>query len=241
MRRPGRGIQQLPPHRLQWSGQSDLLPLQGPTSQILSLGPGEEKQLAWEPVDRQQCEIEIRARMIAVQATLGDVPVVRFAAEFGHGDAVWKVPQPALALISGTPFVGFGVPARGMVHRLNSREFRIAFTNAGLITGAALPGVTLQVTILPTVGGVQPPRWPLATFAGPAVGGVLQPFPMDATQWKVMGADGLPPVAAGSVVFTGIAGALIGPVAWATVDDWVEIPHDAVGWVPSAAIWAVYR
>ena len=226
--------------RLPFTGERAVMPLRGPTSQVLSLASGEEKSLSWDPQDRRQVEIEIRARIMAAQAPVGSIPLVRWAIEYGHGDATWQLPTPQFPVIAGTQVEDPTLPARGMVFRLNARQFRIRFRNAGLLTLAPLPNVVVQVTILPTVGGMQEPLEVRSTLAGPVVAGRMQPFPMGAREWQLVGADGLAP-GAGTVILQGIAGALIGPVAFASFAAWEPIAHEAVGWLASAPVWAVYR
>lgn len=222
------------------SESASLLKLRGPASQILTLLDGETKRVSWEPADRRQLEIEIRARIIACDLAVGLVPVVKWSAELAHGDAVWLEPTPALQQIAGTPMQPYTLPARGMVWRTNPREFRLDFRNAGALTGQPMGRCVVQVSILPCNGQGRV-LYPYEHESGLAVGNVVQPFPMGAREWMVVDSDGTPLAGPGGVVFVGVAGALFGPVPWAQLNPWLPIPHDAVGWIPSAPAWAVYR
>lgn len=225
--------------KLPYSGAESVLKLRGPASQIIELATLQGKGLAWEPQMRSQLEIEIRARIIATDLTIGLIPVVTWTDELAHGELVWAEPFPALAQIAGTPMVDHTLPARGMVFRTNAREYRINFTNRGTLTGAPMGRCVVQVSILPC-SGQDIPRYPREHVAY-SPGTVIQPFPMAAHEWQVTDADGTPMTGAGGVVFVGIAGALFGPVPWNVLDPWLPIPHDAVGWIPSTTVWAQYR
>ena len=172
--------------------------------------------------------------------TIGEIPKVQWWCEFGHGDAVWRQPPPALAQIAGTPMEDYSLPARGMVWRTNSREFRIGFRNRNSLGAGTLTNCTLQVSILPCCGQ-SPPLYPRANEPGIPIGGVVQPFPMEANEWKLTDAEGRPLTIAGGVTLVGIAGALFGPLLYTEVQEWLPIPFDAVGYQPADLVWAAFR
>lgn len=219
--------------------------LRGPASQNLNLeGSGlvaiGHQVLAWEPDNREANEIEIRARMLSTDAIIGSIPVVRWFSEIGHGDAVWREPQPALPIVQGTPITEYSLPARGMVWRTTSREFRIGFRLQGVLAGPAPTKATIQVTILPGWGLLWP-TYPYQHIVFPTAG-IVTGFPMTAREWRLTDAVGRPLApAAVSVTFVGIVGALFGVSDGALFDDWRPLPHDAVGFSASAPCFVSYR
>jgi len=220
------------------TGGAARVKLRGPMSQQFTLADTTRLQLAWEPQHRSQHEIEVRGRIIATDAVIGTRPLCRWSAELAHGDAVWTDPQPAIQQIAGTPMLAYSMPARGFVFRTNAREFRLAVQNAGDTLGGVVTRMDVLLSILPC-SGMHIPVYPRSDIGIPAAG-VIRPFPIGATEWKLSTDAGLP-LAAGGVVLTGIAGALIGPIAGPAAADWIPIAHDAVGWTPDSTMYAHYR
>jgi len=214
--------------------------LRSPVSQLLDLQGTGQVLLAWEPDDHGAAEVEVRARIVGTSAGLGDIPIVRWSTVTSHGDSAWTEPQPALALVAGTPMLEYSLPARGMSWRVTSREFRIAFRNQGLITGAPLTQSTIHVSFLPGWGAFSP-LYPYQHIALP-VGGVQQPFPITAREWKLTDFVGLPlaPAAVG-ILFVGVMGALFGATDGAAFADFRPIPHDAAAFVAGSLVYASYR
>jgi len=222
---------------LPFVGSRSRVRLKGPSSQILSLGPDTAETFEWAPDDRSQMEVEVRARIIAAEGPPGDIPIVEWRDELGHGDLVVREPHPALAQISGTPIQAFNLPARGMLWRTNARQLRITLRNAGTIVGASLANVTVEVSVLPC-SGMKVPQYPYSHFA---VAGLLHPMPWAAKEWRLTDVAGSPVGAGPGVLFTGIMGALFGATPQSDYADWQPIPHDAVGFVPDAGTWAAFR
>lgn len=215
--------------------------LRGPSSQRLELQGVGEKIYAWEPVDRTQCEVEIRARLTSCNGVLGCRPILSMRVEISHGKTVWREPPEPFNIVAGTPIVQYNVPARGGVWRLNVREFRIAFRNGGVAAGPAWTVGEVDVSIQPA-SCVEPPRFPRAHHAFPVAPTRVQPFPMEATEWRACDERGLPlAIGAVAILFAGSVGALFGITDGAAFADWNPIPHDAVGWVGSANHYAAFR
>lgn len=230
-----------------YAGAESKLGLRGPSGQILRLAPtGKTLQIAWETLERRQCEVEIRARMVEAQGTgdpppLGLIPIVRMRAELGHGKVVWRDPSDPFAIIAGAAFQHYSLPARGAVWRLNVREFRLAFTLLPPLSGADFASVSVQVSVQPCLG-MPLPLFPYADLAFPVGPTIQHAFPMEAREWRLADATGLPlaPAAVG-ITFAGINGALFGPIDGASVADYRPIPHEAAGWLPTFPTWAYYR
>lgn len=224
------------------SGSAHVMPRRGPTGMVLRLRgtTGSEQHIEWAPVDRRQCEVEIRARLMSCNCALAQIPIVRVKTELGHAEATWTEPPALFAIVAGTPVQRPSLPARGAVWRLNVRELRLTFYNAGVVAGAPWTEGDLQVTIQPAAA-MQLPTYPYQDIAFP-VAAVQHLFPMEAREWRLTDVVGLPVApAAVSVIPTGSAGALLGAVDAAAVADFRPIPHDAVGWVASARVYAAYR
>ena len=217
--------------------------MNGPASQNLILqGDALENSiiLAYEPKNKEAAELEIRARLVAADGAIGEIPVVRWFTETSHGDAVWREPQPTFPIVSGTPVLSYSLPARGMTWRTAARQWRIGFRNQSMITGAPLLLSTVQVTVLP-VWGAWVDRYPYTHLALP-VAGVVQPYPLTAREWRLRDAFGLPlALGAASIIQNGLLGALFGPTDGALFSDFSPIPHDAAGWAADVPVYAEYQ
>ena len=214
--------------------------LRGPSALRLKLQGMGAVQLAWEPEDRRQAEVEIRARLVSCDGVIGTRPILRMRAELGHGKSVWSEPPTPFTVVAGSPIVRYVVPARGGLWRLNVRELRLIFQNGGAIGGPLWTEGEVDVSIQPC-SGMQPPHFPRSHLAFP-VAGVVQPFPIEATEWRACDERGLPlALGAVAVLFAGSAGALFGISDASLFADWNPIPKDAVGWGASAAHWAAFR
>lgn len=223
------------------STSDGVIKLRGPSGLRMKIEGTGEQIFAWEPEGRDQCEIEIRARLMSCNGVLGCRPILRMRAEIGHGKLVWTTPPAPFQLVAGTPIVAHDVPARGGLWRINAREFRIAFRNGGVIAGPAWTVGEVEVSIQPACGQIVP-RFPHAHVAFPVAPTRVQPFPMEATEWRACDERGLPlAVAAVAILFAGPCGAIFGISDGALFADWHPIPHDAVGWVASAPHFAAFR
>lgn len=220
-----------------------------PSSQQFKLsGSGEASgvSLMWQPEGREAFEIEVRARIMGNIGAVEDIPVIRWKTELGAGSAVWKEPFPVRTPpVTGSP--GFAIPARGMVWRTASRQFRISFFSDNTQSGNPLTEATLQVTMLPVWSGQTPDAWAYgdtAQFGILAAGGAVSPFPMAAREWLVQTMVGVPYAAgANAMAFVGVNGTVFGPGSDAAdYADWRPIPFDAAGWAAVLpATYAAYR
>lgn len=220
-----------------------LIKLAGPGSQELNVqGAVQATVFAWEPKTRSAHELDVRARIVDAGGVLGDIPVVRWFSEIGHGDAVDRDPEPAFPIVAGTLMQNYSLPARGMSWRTPARQFRIGFQNISMLTGAPLTRTKIKVSVLP-VWGAYTGVFPYQTLQGPVVAGVQFPFPLTAREFKLTDAFGLP-LALGvvTVIFIGLLGALFGPVDGSFYADWRPIPHDAVAFgAGPGSSYAAYR
>jgi len=165
---------------------------------------------------------------------------VRWFTETGHGNDVWREPAYPLPVIGGTRSVEYSLPARGMVWRSASRQFRIGFRNAGTITGGVVDQTIVQVTVLP-VYGAKSPTYPYQHLAQPGAA-IQQVFPMTAREWRLRDSTGLPiAVGAISITFVGALGALFGPVDASLLSEYTSLPHDAAAWLTDSLVYADYR
>jgi hypothetical protein len=239
------------------AGTLEQVPLRGPTGLLLTIGPEPTAtvgpagvpqlspsvvQIAWEPEDRRQCEVEIRARLMGCNCLIGQRPIVRFRVELGHAEQVWTEPPAPFGQVAGAPLQEHSLPARGAIWRLNVRELRLQFRNAGVIGGG--PGWSrgeLQVSIQPCVGQ-HVPTLPWSSYVVPVVPSSPHLLPLEAREWKLMDVRGLP-LAAGAVgiVLVGPAGALLAALDGALLFDWTPIPHEASGWTTDAPHWVAFR
>lgn len=225
--------------------------LDAPSSQTLILKGSEVAALAagtvagwvdfnWTPQDKGASEVEIRARIVSTSAVLGIEPIVRWYAEFGHGDQTWRDPTPVLPSIAGSPYLDYGLPGRGMSWRITARQFKIGFRTQGTLGGAAVAETRIQVSALPGWGAF----WPVYPYQQLAVpfSAVQQPFPITAREWRLQTLTGVA-IAPGAIAITliGINGGLIAVVDAALFAEYRPIPHLAAGWVAAAACEAAYR
>lgn len=226
---------------MQVQGGRSAVELSGPSSQILRFSTGMTLPFSWAPVDRRQCEVELRARMVGVSSdALGAVPVVRWRMQLGHGRSVWPEPPPVPAFIAGSPMHEYTLPARGMILRLNVRELKLLLRLAPPIGGPDIASVDVELSVQPC-WGMLVPQVPYAHWAL-AGAGFQQPHPMEAREWRLTDLAGLPlaPGAVG-IVQLGIAGALFGAADGASYADYRPVPHDAAGWTCDADCYAYYR
>jgi hypothetical protein len=224
---------------LPYTGSQSTIKLRGQCGLVLSLEGSGEKQIAWEPEDRRVTDVEIRARVISCNAAFGQFPQFHYTVKLGHGEVVWTLPNPMLQVLSGERMRPWSLPARGMTLRLNARELYMPFTIGAPIAGPPVTKAAIQVSIHPVCG----PR-PLTNYQHFAqiLGTTVQPFPMDATEWRVYGFDGLavPPATIG-IIPVGLCSAFGVLIDANALSDWKPIPHDAVGWKPGGACFASYR
>ncbi len=213
--------------------------LQGNPGSVLDLVAGANRIQEWNPADRRVHDLELRAQMTSCSGAIGQIPVIRWSLEIGHGDVTYSSPAPTDPVISGTPILDYTLPARGLVLRLSARVLRAKFRLDPPIAGPAIATAKVQVSIQPALGPV--PVFPYQHLANPFAG-VRQPFSPDHREWKLHDATGQPlaPLAV-AITPVGSLGALLGPVDGALFADWTPIPHDATAWQASAAHWASFR
>ncbi len=223
-----------------------VIELNGPSSQLLTLqGSGASgaigfEVLAWDPKDHGATEMEVRARITSTSAALGIEPIVRWFMEIGHGDATLREATPVLPIIVGSPYLDYGLPARGMSWRVTARQFRIGFRCQGSLGGAPITETKVQVSVLPGWGAFSP-RYPYTHLALPFTA-QQQQFPITAREFKMTDLAGLPlALAAVSTTLVGINGGLLSVQDGALYADWTPIPYLAAGIVCSAVCELAYR
>jgi hypothetical protein len=215
------------------------LKVRQPSSAVLEIPPGGSKDFHFEPWDRDVLELEIRARIIGGGFTLGHVPRVRLTWSIGHGKSVWTEPPPNMPIIIGSPTVPFTLPARGLCTRIATRELHVTIANEGPLAGAPA-AIRVELSAQPVLCSQRPTL--IRELGAFPVAGRIQPYPCEASEFRLCDVVGLP-LAAAAVAITpvGIFGALLGVADGAGYADWRPIPHDAIGYVASAAHYAQFR
>lgn len=224
-------------------GARSQLPLRAPSSIVLEIPLTGEKTFSWEPKQRDAAEVEVRARILAATGlVLGQIPIVRMLWAIGHGKSVWTEPPPNQPIIVGSPTLPFTLPARGVCTRLSTRELQVTFRFQGLLSGVAPVGssVKVEISCQPVLCSTRPTL--IHELGAFPVAGVIQPFPVEASEWRLSDDIGLPLLlGAVAVIPVGIYGALLGVADGSAYADWRPIPHDAIGWVGSAVHYAQFR
>jgi hypothetical protein len=219
-----------------------VISLRGPVAQVLTLKSTEPLVLDWQPENKEAGEIELRARMIGVVPPTIGIPIVRWSTETGHGDMVWREPQPNLPNISIEPSEPFTLPGRGMLFRTSARQFRITMFTEGGALGGVITESAIRVSVNPCWGE----RWEASPYSDSIrkVGvGQIVAMPIHAREWRLSGVSGLPvPIGGTDVRLLSLTGFVIALEDAALYADWAPIPHDVASYQPvTGAVFAHYR
>lgn len=207
----------------QWSAQTAAgrQPFDGPLSQTLQCAPKGTFSLTSE--DGAVLDLELRMRCVASNATLGQIPLLELALEYGHGDASFSAVASPLPVISGAPPQPIAIPARGYVQRLSARWVRVQVLAAGILGGA--PGgdaATVRVSVQPVLASQLAP----IVYQQPVRG--LTAYPMAAREWRIRDFSGQPFAAAAvTLAPLGLSGNLLPLIDAALLADWTPIPFYA--------------
>jgi hypothetical protein len=221
---------------LRYGGGSEIQ-LRGPSAQILTLQGDGPQTIQWAPEDYRGLDVEMRVEILDWLPFVQEQspPDVRFQLQFGHGRQTYSLPQfPGIlaGFTAGAPFYSYSVPARGYVHRMTSREIKMLVMQPSRVDGGdPYPTVRVAVSYMPT-SGMAHNSMPLVHYSG--LGTVnLQPFPIEAREWRISNLNGAPFAAlAATVNFLDPSLAFVagGSVDAASLADWTPIPMLALFW-----------
>jgi hypothetical protein len=231
---------------LVYTGGLEVMPLRGPSAQLLKLQSDGPIAITWAPTDKRATDLEVRVRLIDVIGADGDInpPVVRWHMQLGHGMYVWNQPPLSAPFAGGAPvYADYALPARGVVLRMSTRELTIRLRQIGKRDAPfdLYPALIVSVSFLPCIG-MRLPAFAQQDYS-PTVGGAglpAAPFPTEANEFRVFNDHGLP-FAAGDIYFVGVLGATIGPYPLASYSAFSPIPVDAIGFITSVPAWSAYR
>ena len=218
-------------------GDAIVLPLRGPSSQLITIPQHGTAHIGWLPTDRRSCDVEMRVGIVGWTLAPGIVvvpdPDVRWWVEVGHGKYVWTEPPPALVPQNVPSVEQAYLPTRGLLIRVSTRELRFnARFNGGFLAALnRFVDITLSVSFMP-VDAMEEPLYPLEDVVTPSVGGKFAKFPPGAKEWRLFDVDGLPYVAAAhtDVNWISIGGGVSGPFDRALWADYMPISPRMWGW-----------
>lgn len=219
-------------------GEGGGISLRGPSAQILTLQALGAQTIQWAPDDYRVLDVEVRMQLldfqpfnIAAPATLP--PNVTYSLQFGHGRQTFSLPfLPGFlgSLASLTTFNDYTLAHRGQVLRLTAREIKLLLRCQQDTGGAPNPysQVKVAVSFAPT-RSMASNSMPLQHVA---TGFNFNQFPVEAREWRLSRADGLPYApAAATVDILDITGQTI--VLGADASQWANfqaIPQFAFFW-----------
>jgi hypothetical protein len=222
--------------------QLDDYHLTGPSSQQLVLQGSGQKSISWGTTERRAVELEIRIRILASSVTATHFPIVQYVMEFGHGKALWKTGQVPNTQTNAVPAHQLVVPARGVVHRLSTRDLRLTLFCNGDEAGTAVASNVVQVSFQPVLSSCRD-VFPRQQFSRSITDGFCG-LPMEAEEMRVRNPTNGQPFAALADTFHFLAfnGGIWGNADAATLADWVPIPSGAVAFTSSHVNYLVeYR
>lgn len=197
---------------------------------------------AWEVEQTKQAlDLELRASVVDTTAAAGRTPVVRYSIEYGHGDAAIEMPPTRLPSVSAALYSLPILPGRGLVLRLSARRFKIVFRGGLDSQGGNVPSNKVRVSMQPSIGRM----FRALQYAQLAVQSELQPFPMDASEFRLRDATDGSAFIAGvcSVNMRGMTDELLATVdaAAAGYDAWTPVPPLAAAMSCSVSAQVEYR
>lgn len=242
-------IKQIAGEHMPYAGGSSELYLAGPSGQVIELEADGVNTIQWAPTDRRAMEVEIRIRLMThlnPERILNDPPLLRASMFFGHGKLTWQ--EPYFAPPFATSEVGgffayerYGIPARGVVWRVDARELKLLLQSPGTLNGQpSYPRTSVMVSFQPC-SAMERPVFPQVDFGVTAIDPTIiaAPFPQAANEWRIYDDKGLP-FLAGNIVAAGLETESY-VVPRAQLADFRPIPFHAVGWVCDVPCYAEYR
>jgi len=232
-------------NKLNWGNTGKQLQLRGPFGQVIALEGDGPRQLQWAPEERDAQELEFRAFILNYGPNPGfpsTAPLVRWGLKYGHGQMTYQLPIVCPYTIEGgiDAYTQNVLPARGLVLRMQCREFEITFSQPSKIDqSAAWPQVQIAVSMQPVYAS-QVPLVPKQHYSAnlPLAGGAgtpLEPFPPEATEFRVFDEQGQPyPGGAGLMSFITLGGQLLAAPSLGldVFADFQPIPVLAAAWGP---------
>jgi hypothetical protein len=211
--------------RVIYAGGRSVAEPQGRASQMVVLpvqaagsNPSSWKNVTWTTEGGVVHDLEVRARVTAVRATLGAFVKVLWYAELGVGDASFREPIAAPSPGAGTSIAPYWMGDRGMVLRVNARGVKLGF-RCELVSGAAT-SLELLASIQPTATGPDTPQFPKCTAA---LAAERVAVPMSASEWRFRDPSTGAAFAAGSITGLSCCAGLVGPVLLANLADFTPI------------------
>lgn len=217
-------------------GPGATVELRGQSGALITLQGTGNQTIQWAPDDYRALDVEMRAVLVDFKPfdinAPTPIPDVRWAIRaLGHGKNTYSLPLlPAILnqFAALSQFFEFSLPQRGMVERLTAKEIKLAFTAPALIGGGPTiyDTVTIAVSFMPT-HSMASNSMPRQVYA--PSGFLLNPFPVEAREWKLSDAFGVPFVALaqqfGILDFAAQGPVNLDPHDWA---DWRPVPANAV-------------
>jgi hypothetical protein len=188
-------------------GEGSVIELRGPSAQILTLQAAGPQLIQWAPEDYRVQDVEVRLQLLDYQpfdvnaVTPTPPPNVIYTLRFGHGRQTFTLPFcPGFfgAFAALRAFSNYTLPHRGHVLRLTAREIFVELQALQDIDGGANPYETVKVAVSfapthSTAGNAMPIQHVASGF-------VANPFPVEAREWRLCDARGLPYAAAAATV-----------------------------------------